>query len=467
MKFSLFGKTKKKPTLSSPGKWLRAGAAERSGSDRCNALRCGQIGRSNGGVHPTGPDIDPDRTAEARHRLWINRTVLSLSVARMADGIGNSILFVIIPLYVVKLPDHLVPLPRVLLIGILISVFGLANACLQPFMAALSDRIGHHKRIIQAGLLVIALTTLAFIFADCYLDLLTLRIAQGLGLAMEIPPTLALLAAVTRQTERGSAMGFFTAMRMAGLTIGPLLGGFLHDALGFDAAFYAGAIILLLALIVVQLGVENTSAPDQADLQCAPLFDAAVIHPGILSAALATFLMASAFTMMTTLENQFNARLGIGAFGFGIAFSALMVSRLLFQVPLGRLSDRLGRKPLILGGLLLIAPATALLGQASSLAELGLLRFIQGVAAAAIVAPALAYAGDIAQGGNACRRSRQMSLVTIGFGLGIAFGPLMAGFLAIYSFQLPFVIDGALCLIGSAVVSRYMTETVRREMHQT
>jgi MFS family permease len=143
-------------------------------------------------------------------------------------------------------------------------------------------------------------------------------------------------------------------------------------------------------------------------------------------------------------ERGISAKLDMGAFGFGIAFSALMVSRLLFLVPLGRLSDRLGRKPLVLAGLLLMAPATALLGQATSLAELDLLRFIQGAAAAAIVAPALAYAGDIAQGGSACRRSRQMSLVTIGFGLGIAFGPLMAGILTIFSFQLPFLVDKAL-----------------------
>ena len=68
-------------------------------------------------------------------RFGFNHTVLALSVARMADGIGNSILFVLIPLYVARMPDELPPLPRVLLIGILISAFGLANACLQPFMA--------------------------------------------------------------------------------------------------------------------------------------------------------------------------------------------------------------------------------------------------------------------------------------------------------------------------------------------
>jgi MFS family permease len=76
-----------------------------------------------------------------------------------------------------------------------------------------------------------------------------------------------------------------------------------------------------------------------------------------------TFLMATAFTLVTTLESQINSRPGFQAFGFGVVFSALMVGRLVFQVPLGRLSDRLGRKPLVLGGLILMAPATRLTGR--------------------------------------------------------------------------------------------------------
>jgi MFS family permease len=81
-------------------------------------------------------------TGKIGNALGVNLTVVSLSVARMADGIGNSILYVIIPLYVDKLPEKLIPLPKVFLIGILISAYGFATASLQPFMAALSDRIG-------------------------------------------------------------------------------------------------------------------------------------------------------------------------------------------------------------------------------------------------------------------------------------------------------------------------------------
>jgi MFS family permease len=57
---------------------------------------------------------------------------------------------------------------------------------------------------------------------------------------------------------------------------------------------------------------------------------------------------------------------------------------------------------------------------------------------------------------------RQMSLITLGFGLGIALGPLLAGLLAVYSFPLPFVVVGLLNLVGAWIVFRYVPETVRR-----
>ncbi len=66
-----------------------------------------------------------------RQSLGVNRTVLALSMARLADGIGNSILFIILPLYVVQLPQAGIDFPLPLLIGVLISAFGFANSELQ------------------------------------------------------------------------------------------------------------------------------------------------------------------------------------------------------------------------------------------------------------------------------------------------------------------------------------------------
>jgi MFS family permease len=160
--------------------------------------------------------------------------------------------------------------------------------------------------------------------------------------------------------------------------------------------------------------------------------------------------------MVSTLQNEFNERLHMNPFSFAIAFSGLMIGRLLTQVPLGRLSDSIGRRPLVITGLLLMAPVTVLLGEATSMAQLTILRVAQGLASAAVVAPALAVVADLSSSGGA---GRQMSIVTMGFGLGIALGPLLAGFLVVAFFDLPFLVGGAMSLIGAWAVYRYMPET--------
>ena len=168
--------------------------------------------------------------------LGINRGVLALSITRMADAIGNSILFIVIPLYVVKLPKVFFHFPTPVLVGILISLYGFISALCQPIVGALSDKIGKRKILIQFGLGLVGLSTLAFILAQNYVDLLILRAVQGMAVAITIPASMALMAVITKKETRGSAMGVYSTFRIIGFTIGPLIGGFVKDNFGFNAA---------------------------------------------------------------------------------------------------------------------------------------------------------------------------------------------------------------------------------------
>jgi MFS family permease len=80
------------------------------------------------------------------------------------------------------------------------------------------------------------------------------------------------------------------------------------------------------------------------------------------------------------------------------------------------------------------------------------------VAAAGIASPAFALTADLATEGG---EGRQMSLITMGFTLGIAIGPLLAGLLAVISYELPFVVIGFLCLLDVPLVLKYLPETVQ------
>ena len=162
--------------------------------------------------------------------------------------------------------------------------------------------------------------------------------------------------------------------------------------------------------------------------------------------------------MISALENEFNERLSQTALGFGVAFSALTVSRLFVQIPIGRLSDRIGRKGLIIGGLVALAPLTVLFGYVTTTEQLVGLRLLQGVATAGVAAPAFALAGDLARKGG---EGREMSFLTMGFGLGMGMGPLIAGGLAGYvGFTTPFWVFGAAALIAAIWVWRWAEESI-------
>ncbi len=392
--------------------------------------------------------------------IGLNRPVLALSVARMGDAIGNSILFILIPLYVAKLPSEVLHFPIPILVGILISLYGIISSAIQPLTGALSDRLGSRKRMIQIGLLLMAIATLGFVIADRFLYLVGLRAIQGVGVAITIPASMALMAAITKKETRGGSMGVYSMLRMIGFAIGPVIGGFLQVHAGFNTAFYAGAGFLVLAMFLVQIWVKDVPVNNNSAKEKFRVFDKSLYSAGLVAAAVSTFIMANAFSMVTTLENEFNSRLGINAFGFSLAFSSLMIGRLILQIPLGRFSDLIGRKPLILGGLILMAPATGLLGEVTTVTQLVILRVVQGIAAAAIAAPAFAVVADLSKSGG---EGRQMSIITMGFGLGIAVGPLLAGVLAVLFFELPFLTGGLLSLVGAAIVLKFMPETIHGE----
>jgi MFS family permease len=390
-------------------------------------------------------------------RMGANQLVWALSLARMGDAIGNSMLFVVIPLYVSALPHPLLSLNEPLLVAVLISTYGFLTAILQPLAGGLGDWLRRRKLLVEIGLAMMLAATIGFIWANRYLDLLWLRVGQGVGVSLTLPASLALMAIGTRNQTRGGSMGIFTTFRMIGFSVGPLLGGFLLDRFGYRVAFCTGAGFVGLGLLAVALWVHEE--PQGRPPNRFRLFEAAMFKPGILAVSSATLVMAVAFSELVPLEKQVNARTHETALGFGLSFTALMVSRILLQFPMGHWSDRIGRKPLILMGLIALAPATALLATSGSVLALAGWRATQGIAAAAIAAPAFAVAADLAILGG---EGRQMSIATMGFSLGIAIGPLLTGWLVRYFFELPFLISAVLCLASALLVYLFVPETANR-----
>ncbi len=389
-------------------------------------------------------------------KAGINREVLALSLGRFGDGIGNSILFIVIPLYVAQLPAPFFTFPESVRAGILISIFGLVAGLSQPPIGMLIDRLDRRKPFIVGGLLLLSCATISYNFVHEYYLALIVRAFQGLGLALTIPPTLALLNKNSEQASRGGTMGIFSTFRVASLALGPLLGGVIHDHFGFSAVFYTAAGLILLGSLLVLWWVKEVRGQH---IQPFNFWDRSLYANGIPALGFATFVMAGSFAMIAPLEQRMNAHLHETPTIFGVAFSALMVARIIVQFPLGRLSDRRGRKCLIVAGLVLLAIATLLIGFVTEPWQFIALRVLQGVASGGIAAPVFALAGDLSRTGS---EGRQMSIVTTGFALGISMGTLSAGILAVYSLALPFITISFLGLIAALMVYCMVPETVHK-----
>ena len=394
-------------------------------------------------------------------KLGINREVLALSAARFVDAFANSILIVILPLYVAAIPSEHLHFPVETLVGILIATFGIISSFVQPFAGRASDRLDRRKIFILVGLSLMGVATFVFAEADEFLHLMIIRAVQGIGFALTIPATLSLMAEYTEMRSRGGAMGIYTTMRMAGFAVGPLLGGVIQVHYGFQTAFYVVGILSLVGAFIVWVLVQEPEhlEADAAQARKLPSFRESVSGEFIIL-GIASIIMAAAISMMVALENEFNTRLSQTAIGFGVAFSALTISRVFLQIPLGKAADIWGRKIVIILGFIILAPTTIWLGFVHTTGQLVVARLVQGVGMAGISAPIFALAGDKAKGGSS---GTQMSVVTMSFGLGIAAGPVLAGVMSGYiSFSSPFILGGTLCLVAAWMIGQFVTETIQR-----
>ena len=142
-----------------------------------------------------------------------------------------------------------------------VNIYMLVLAGLAAASGKLADIIGH-KAVTITGLLIFGLGSLACGFADSGVVLLAARGVQGLGAAVIFPASLAMVAIAFPAKQRGSAIGSAAAIGTVFLALGPLMGGFLTDALSWRWIFWVN-IPFVLAIGVIVLAAW-TDPPREA-----------------------------------------------------------------------------------------------------------------------------------------------------------------------------------------------------------
>jgi len=140
----------------------------------------------------------------------------------------------------------------------------------------------------------------------------------------------------------------------------------------------------------------------------------------------------------------------------GLLFASYSAMQLVFAPVLGRLSDKYGRRPVLLFSLLGTALGFLMLGFATTLWMLFLGRIIDGISGGNI-STAQAYIADITTKEN---RAKGMGLIGAAFGLGFVFGPAIGGILSRWGISVPFLFAGSLAFGNAILLYFVLPETV-------
>jgi MFS family permease len=415
-----------------------------------------------------------------------DRRVIVLALARMVGAAGNSFLIVVLPLYIasdlidisallgtkVGVGAAAVTVTEPLLIGVVLSLFGFLNSLSQPLTGRLSDRMGVRRPFVLLGILLLGTASGLYTIVTVYWQLIVLRAIQGFGAAMIIPATVALVNEyASADADRGGNFGVYNTFRLIGFGFGPVLAGAVVEAGpydlsvvglpvvdGFDAAFIAACAGAYLSFALVFLLVRDAAESSEAsdDLSIRVRGDEHLLDP-VFALGLATIAMGVCIALFATLQNQVNLRLDQAPVWFGLQFASVTIANVLLQLPVGQASDRIGRRPFLLAGFVLLAPTTLLQGIVTDPIVMTLVRLAQGVSVAFVFAPSLALAGDLARKGAS---GTTLSILTMGFGFGIALGPLASGWLVSFGFVVPFAVGAGLALVALVTVVTQVEETL-------
>lgn len=366
-------------------------------------------------------------------------------------------------------------------VSLVSTVFFFGLMVFSPIWGALGDITGRRREVLLGTAVLATLSILPLSVVDGVWIPLGLRGLFAIFAAGFLPVMFTIVAERGGEGARGRSIGVFSAAQAVGFTAGQFFAGVL---LGLAARWSLYLIVAAFSAVVVisALFIEDpTPDPDRAvsraDLFSAVkerLFPAAADRAHLRSNGLRWLYVAILLRNMTVIGTSsllpiyLVARVEVSEFLMGAILAINPAGQMAFMYGAGRLTDRFGRKPLILLGMagsgahaLIIAgavlPASAL-GRAV-VAGVGMLAL--AAAFSALTTGSIAFIGDVAP---TERESELIGLRSTARGLGGTVGPPLFGIGAMVAgYEATFAVGSLLAFGGMALVAGRLVESYAAE----
>src|SRR6266849_1472345 len=317
------------------------------------------------------------------------------------------------------------------LIGVIVAASTVTGVFFKLPSGALSDVLGR-KRMMVLGALFFAAPPFLYPIVHDPWSLLALRFVHGFATAIFSPVASAYVAGLA-ETGRGARLGWFSSANDIGATGGPLVGGFvLYFTASYSLTYLLVGALGVLTLLVVLLLPDVDRPTHQAKTFAARAAEfrqglAEVFKtPPIFVAAGIEAVMYLGYGAFLGFLPIYAKKVGLNDAQIAIVFGAQLALAMVAKPITGRVSDRIGRIPVIIIGLLVCAAALPLIFRSESLAAFILLAPLLGLGVGAVTPVTNALIADLA---SSRRLGAAMGVFGTIWDIGEAAGPMIAGFL--------------------------------------
>ena len=340
------------------------------------------------------------------------------------------------------------------MVGFIVASSTMTGIFLKLPVGTLSDLV-NRSRLMLIGVLAFAFPPFVYPVVPNLEVLTVLRVVHGLATAVFTPLALAMVAELY-PAARGAALGWYTSAAQGGALLGPMLGGWIIDTAGYTETFLTGGGFGLVALALYLVLWCRYPAPSRV-----VKLDANTLLSNVLqglwtvlqhlqmvavSVTEASKMMANG-TLMAFLP-LYGLAIGLSLAESGLLFGIQGFTSFLSKPVMGRVSDRVGRRPLIALGLLICGIAITAVPQTTDVGWLFVCAAGFGFGEAIITSSSTAMIADL---GNAENVGAGMGLRGTIMDIGHAGGPIVAGVLvAAIGYTGAFTMIGCLQVITAA-----------------
>jgi len=303
--------------------------------------------------------MNQNQTDSAPYR----RLLLICCVVVFGCYFGTYMRLPVVPLYARTLGADAVQ------VGIINAAFLFMAGALSLPLGIFAERLGV-KFLIATGALILSGTSFLLCFTTGPGQIIWLYLLSGVGLAAFGPTTMAFVANFSPPTHLGRSYGWYTTAIYCGMSLGPAVGGFTAQGLGFPAVFLIAGVGILLTVGVVVLYLPRArhvlAAPPPRMESWTIQAGAVARNRPLLGCWLGTLGGCFALGMFLTFLPLHAHDQGLTYGEIGLVFMTQGGLNALSRIPFGHLSDRVARRShLVVWGLVGLSLAIAAFGFAS------------------------------------------------------------------------------------------------------